>query len=117
MNEIHTVIENITTMMIPVSPQPFEDSRRGMKKNPMVEYALAIQSYYAATPRLVIFYIEMPSTWSSKKKCKHEGLLTESGPDIWLLAKAFMYAISKNDTHSHLPQFEKRYGTPGIFVD
>ena len=103
-------------MTIPVIPQPFVDSKRGMKQNPMVEYALAIQSYYAATPRIVVFYIEPPKEWSTEKKCKYEGLLTDSGPDIWLLAKAFMFAIGKTETHSLLPQFEKRYGTPGIFV-
>ena len=88
-----------------------------MKQNPMLEYAIAVQSYYAGTPELVVFYIDTPKGWSTEKKCQHLGMLTSDGPDIWLLAKAFMYATSKGYTHSHLPQFEKRYGTPGIFVD
>lgn len=49
----------------------------------------------------VEFYIQMPKSWSKKKKAEHKGKSHKQKPDIDNLIKGVMDAIFKEDSHVH----------------
>lgn len=97
-------------ILIPVQPEPYAAGRRGLKQDPMKDYTFAIQSYLPVNfpIKTICFVIESKTD---------SGNLTEDGPCLWSLAKGFMNAISKTNTITRTPAFEKRTGTiSGIYV-
>lgn len=63
----------------------------------------------------VIFWIDMPKSWSEKKRSKMAGALHTSRPDLDNLLGGLMDAVMpKGDSHlASLSKVEKRWGTTG----
>lgn len=49
----------------------------------------------------VEFYIQMPKSWSKKKKAEHLGERHQQKPDVDNLVKGVMDALFKEDSHVH----------------
>lgn len=49
----------------------------------------------------VEFYIQMPKSWSKKKKAEHLGQRHQQKPDVDNLIKGVMDALFKEDSHVH----------------
>lgn len=61
----------------------------------------------------VTFYVEMPASWSEKKKMRFDGKPHQSRPDIDNFLKAIMDAIVKEDGFIHTVDVRKRWARLG----
>jgi len=59
------------------------------------------------------FIIQMPKSWTEKKKKEHDGKPHLQKPDIDNLLKAFLDAIFKDDSHIHKVKMQKVWGRQG----
>lgn len=80
--------------------------------------AKAARERYAITlPLSITFVIEVPKSWSKKKKEKHIGELKDSRPDLDNYIKAFKDALCKEDSWvSHYGEMKKIWGTESKII-
>ena len=56
-----------------------------------------LQKYIFQSPLIIKFYIQMPFSWSVKKRSRLENTLHTSKPDLDNLIKSFMDGLSSSD--------------------
>lgn len=106
---------------IPVAPVPKPRMTRSdqWKKRKCVErywqFKDDVRSHIQSLPEAfkVTFHIEMPTSWSERKKAKFEGKYHQSRPDIDNFLKAIMDAIAKEDGFIHTVEVKKRWARLG----
>lgn len=106
---------------IPINPVPkprMVRSDRWKKRKCVTAYWQFkddVRSHIQSLPEAfkVIFYIEMPASWSEKKKAKFDGKPHRSRPDIDNFLKALMDAIAKEDGFIHTVNVGKRWARLG----
>lgn len=65
----------------------------------------------------LMFYIEMPKSWSKRKRAKMDQHPHQQKPDIDNLVKAFLDALHVDDSHIHDIRASKTWSeVPGIQV-
>jgi len=64
----------------------------------------------------VVFVLQMPKSWSNKKKEKMVGQKHQQTPDIDNLAKAFFDALLKEDSHIWDCRLTKVWGCEGAII-
>ena len=80
--------------------------------------AKAAKKHYSVTlPLSITFVVEVPKSWSKKKKEKHLGELKDSRPDLDNYIKAFKDALCKEDSWvSHYGEMKKIWGTESKII-
>jgi Holliday junction resolvase RusA-like endonuclease len=77
----------------------------------------AIKLEYIPGDRVgLIFYIPMPKSWSKKKREQMLGKPHKQRPDIDNLAKAFLDALLKEDSHVYSLSAEKYWSNEGSIL-
>lgn len=61
----------------------------------------------------VTFYVEMPDSWSKRKKQEYDGKPHKSKPDWDNMAKALQDCLCKSDSHVHDVHVKKRWSYHG----
>lgn len=80
--------------------------------------AKAAREHYAITlPLSITFVVEVPKSWSKKKKEKYLGELKDSRPDLDNYIKAFKDALCEEDSGvSHYGEMKKIWGTESKII-
>lgn len=109
-----------------ITPTPAPRQVRSDKWNPrpMVLRYRAFKDHVAVTPGIkvtdfsyIVFHIEMPRTWSEKKKKKMDGQPHLPRPDLDNYMKALLDALYGQDSHIWRGWPEKRWARqPGIEI-
>jgi len=63
-----------------------------------------------------IFVLQMPATWSARKRAEHEGRRHQSKPDRDNLEKALLDACCPSDAHIWNGQTTKLWGARGLII-
>jgi Holliday junction resolvase RusA-like endonuclease len=95
-------------------------------RKPVAEYyvfkrcleAFSLRDKYVVTNCLsLIFVIQMPASWSKKKRHSMNGQPHTVKPDLDNLIKAFKDSLCENDSHIHTyDQMRKVWGTSGAII-
>lgn len=81
------------------------------------ELRLKYPHQLSPTPMLT-FYLEMPKSWSQKKRSEHNGQPHSQKPDIDNLSKAVMDALCEEDSYIYALHAEKYWSDdPGIKIE
>ena len=121
-------ISNLTWDVNPV-PKPRmtqRDKWLNPARKPVVQYrifkktveAFSLRDKYVVTnPLSLIFVIQMPASWSNKKRNSMNGQPHTAKPDLDNLIKAFKDALCENDSFIHTyDQMKKVWGMTGAVV-
>jgi len=82
------------------------------------ELRIKFTQRYLPPTLLLTFYIEMPKSWSKKKRVEHNGKPHQQRPDVDNLVKAVMDALCEDDSYIYAVHAQKYWSlTPGIDID
>ena len=117
----------MTSQIYTVVPVPAPRMTRSdkWKKRPVVMRYFAYRdelkkagATLPSQPCKITFYIEMPKSWSAKKKAAMNGQPHDQKPDVDNLTKGFLDALFEDDKHIYSIWIEKRWSeTPHIAVE
>jgi Holliday junction resolvase RusA-like endonuclease len=94
--------------------KPVEDYNRF--KRTLEAFSLR-DKYVVTNPLSLIFVIQMPASWSNKKRNSMNGQPHTAKPDLDNLIKAFKDALCENDSFIHTyDQMKKVWGVTGAIV-
>lgn len=124
-NWLYMAIADVNYMvrvMIPVAPVPKPRMTRSdaWKQRPAVLRYWAFKDELAAcitgtldSVFMVTFYVEMPKSWSKKKKAEMLGKAHQDKPDVDNYLKAFMDALCENDSYVYDVRARKFWAEAG----
>lgn len=81
-----------------------------------VRLAAKLQHYRLGETLDVTFYLPMPPSWSRKKRAEMEHRFHRQKPDLDNLVKAFLDALTSDDSGVHEITARKRWGTEGLIM-
>jgi Holliday junction resolvase RusA-like endonuclease len=110
-------------MRIDITPMgaPRQTQRDRWQKRPVIvryhayrdQLNLLLPGYELGMAVHLIFYIEMPKSYSKKKRDELRGTYHDQKPDIDNLAKGFMDAFKQEDKHVAILRAEKYWADKG----
>lgn len=112
-----------STMIIKITPMgaPRQTQRDKWQRRPVIvryhayrdELNLQLPGYELGLSVNLIFHIEMPKSWSKKRRAESIDTLHDQKPDIDNLAKGFMDAFHSEDKHVAILRAEKYWADEG----
>ena len=110
-------------MMLPITPMgaPRQTQRDRWQKRPVIvryhayrdQLNLLLPGYELGLSVHLVFHIEVPKSYSKKRRAGLIGTLHDQKPDIDNLAKGFMDAFHSEDKHVAVLHCEKYWAETG----
>lgn len=128
-------MRQIDLQIDPVPAPRMTDSDRWKKqnsKNPKYEQRLCVTRYFSYKTSIqflckkyryqlgeklnIVFYIEMPKSWSEKKRKEYDQTFHKQRPDLDNLCKGFCDSFGSDDSFVCSIHAEKRWGRNGKII-